>query len=107
VDEEALEVMALYGNAAELMKLKKYRDDEVRIDMCKGIQDWLADERNEGRSEGLLEGQRQGLLEGQRQERARINLLYVKLKDDDRIDDIMLAINDSEYQEKLLEEYRL
>jgi hypothetical protein len=99
VDEEALEVMALYGNAAELMKLKKYRDDEGRIDMCKGIQDWLADERNEGRSEGLLEGQRQ--------ERARINLLYVKLKDDDRIDDIMLAINDSEYQEKLLEEYKL
>jgi hypothetical protein len=115
VDEEALEVMALYGNAAELMKLKKYRDDEGRNDMCKGIQDWLADERNEGRSEGLLEGQRlgllegqrQGLLEGQRQERARINLLYVKLKDDDRIDDIMLAINDSEYQEKLLEEYKL
>lgn len=45
--------------------------------------------------------------EGREEGRVRINTLYQKLKSDNRMDDLMKAIDDENYQELLLKEYQL
>lgn len=52
--------------------------------------------------EKILERER-----GKQEEKDRINRLYQNLKTDGRTDDIMKAIDDAEYQEFLLKEYKL
>ena len=55
MDEDAYDVMATFADSKELIEAKKnYRKGE-KIDMCKGLQDWAAEERSEGRLEGKIE----------------------------------------------------
>ncbi len=53
--------------------------------------------------EGYEEGERAGLQRGQE----RVSLLYQQLKDDNRMEDLMKAIDDIEYRRQLLEEFNL
>ena len=63
--------------------------------------------REEGRREGLQEGLCQGLSQGRVSERERIQTLYQRLKSDNRMDDLLKAIDDPGYQELLFQEYGL
>ena len=57
----------------------------------------------EGKAEGLAEG----IAEGKASGVALINQLHSLLINDGRMDDLKKSINDSEYQEKLIREYKL
>ena len=57
----------------------------------------------EGRKSGLEEGRKSGILEGEQ----RINQLILKLKEAGRIEYIIKAASDVEYQQQLLKEYGL
>ena len=59
--------------------------------------------KEEGRQAGFEEGRKSGILEGEQ----RINQLIFKLKEADRIEDIIKAASDAEYQQQLLKEYGL
>ena len=62
-----------------------------------------AEGKEEGRQAGFEEGRKSGILEGEQ----RINQLIFKLKEADRIEDIIKAASDAEYQQQLLKEYGL
>ena len=34
----------------------EYKDGEENVDMCKALEDWAKESRNEGRNEGISEG---------------------------------------------------
>ena len=57
----------------------------------------------EGRKTGIEEGRKSGIEEGEQ----RINQLILKLKEAGRIEDIIKAASDAEYQQLLLKEYGL
>ena len=57
----------------------------------------------EGRKTGIEEGRKSGIEEGEQ----RINQLILKLKEAGRIEDIIKAASDAEYQQQLLKEYGL
>ena len=59
------------------------------------LEEMMREERQEGRQEGRLEGQE------------RINQLNRLLSEEKRMDDIIKAAIDSEYQEKLFKEFNL
>ena len=59
--------------------------------------------KEEGRQAGLEEGRKTGIEEGEQ----RINQLILKLKEAGRIEDIIKAASDVEYQQLLLKEYGL
>ena len=56
LDEAAYAMMAEYGNAEELLGIKKYRGKDGKVDMCKGIMGMVEEGRMEGRMAGLTEG---------------------------------------------------
>lgn len=85
--------------------------NEVKRDRKAGIQymkSWEHDKmmRDEGREEGREEGKRLGLAEAQKQI-DRINALNQKLAEDGRMEDIIMASSNKEYQKKLLVEFGL
>lgn len=61
----------------------------------------------EGREEGRKEGRKEGKKEGRKEGQDRINSLYQRLKTENRMEDLMRAIDDLEYQNQLLKEYGL
>ena len=65
------------------------------VNMCTGLKEWLLEEREEGHKEGHKEG------------RSVLNVLNIKLAEAGRVDDILKAAMDNEYQDKLLAEYGL
>ena len=48
---DAAEMLRIFGNFGF-----EYKDGEENIDMCKALEDWAEESRNEGRSEGIEEG---------------------------------------------------
>ena len=60
-----------------------------------------------GEKSGLEKGRAIGEKSGIEKGKEKINQLYTKLKELDRNEDILRAIEDSDYQEKLLEEFGL
>ena len=63
----------------------------------------IESEKEIAREEGIQEGIEKGREEGTE----RINILYRKLKEDNRWEDILRAVDDAGYQNQLLEEYGL
>ena len=70
---------------------KKFEQEGEEIDMCTGLKEWLLEERSEGRTEGI----------------SLMSKLALKLNEDGRLNDLVKAAMDSEYQQKLLQEYNL
>lgn len=60
-----------------------------------------------GEKQGFQKGERQGEKIGEKKEAGRITALSTRLKGDGRIDDIVRMSTDTEYREKLYEEYGL
>lgn len=71
-----------------------------KVDMCQGLREWIEDERNEGKEEGKKEGK----IAGKAEERERMNQLIVLLTAQSRIDDLVKAARDADYQEQLFKE---
>ena len=86
-----------------LMTVEQLIKDEASLAYKKGKTEGLAEGRTEGRAEGLAEG----IAEGRASGIALINQLHSLLINDGRMDDLKKSINDSEYQEKLIREYKL
>ena len=59
------------------------------------------------REEGRLEGEKEGIKQGREEGKNRINMLNQKLIEEDRLEDLMRAAQDKEYQQQLLMEYDL
>ena len=69
IDEETIWTL---GQLANIKQLEAYKGKEKEdVDMCKAIDEWLADEREEG----LKQGREQGSIAG------RLNLLYELVRD--------------------------
>lgn len=92
MDEDAYDVVNHYSNMPELVEMKDYYGKDGKINMCKAIMDWMEESREEGREEGIL-------LEAE-----RINQLNLLLSEQGRMDDLVRAAKDREYQEQLFRE---
>ena len=57
--------------------------------------------------EGIRKGRRQGRRQGKLQGKREINHLIQYLIQDNRMDDLIKSTTDSEFQEKLLREYKI
>lgn len=75
-----------------MFKIKDRHKKGGKVDMCQGLREWMEDERNEGKVEGKAE------------ERERMNQLIVMLTAQSRVDDLVRAAKDTDYQEKLFRE---
>ncbi len=53
MSKDAYEVIATFTKSKELMEMEEKWEGE-KIDMCKALQDWAAEEREEGREEGRM-----------------------------------------------------
>ncbi len=56
MDEDAYDLLAEYTASEEMISMRKYKGEDGRIDMCQGLKDWAAEEREIGRSEGIEKG---------------------------------------------------
>lgn len=84
MEEDAVMILSKYIGIQALWNRKKdYKKEDGKMDMCQGIKDWLAEEREkgmeQGRNQGLDEGQRRGRAEG-RIEGEKINLVRLVCK---------------------------
>lgn len=95
MDADTLEAISVLLNAPKIWNnRKKYmnnNENEEEYNMCRALQEWIDEERNIGMEKG----------------KSRINKLYQRLKADKRIEDVMRAIDDADYQRQLLREYGL
>lgn len=67
IGRETLHAMSILGNARNLEEslMRKQTDEtEEGLNMCQALEEWLEDERAEGRAAGLTEGRAAGLIEG-------------------------------------------
>ena len=102
VDKDTARVAGtLLGVEMAMEKIIEAEGEEVN--MCTGLKEWLLEEREEGHKEGHKEGRKEGHKEG----RSVLNVLNIKLAEAGRVDDILKAAMDNEYQDKLLAEYGL
>lgn len=99
LSEDAYNVIACLGNAAELFVKKEEYQNEEGYDMCLALQQM----RDESYAEGEMKGRTEGTTEG----RAIINLLGRRLVRDGRTDDLVRSLSDEEFQLRLLQEYGL
>lgn len=83
-----------------LMELMK---DEIEVLKQEAIEQGMA----EGKAQGMAEGKAQGMAEGKAEGESRINALIQKLSETNRMDEIVKAANDREYQKCLFEEFGL
>jgi hypothetical protein len=44
----------MFSYIKELMSARKYYTKEGKVDMCKGLQDWMLAEKEEGKIEGII-----------------------------------------------------
>ena len=60
----AFDVMVQYANAEELVGRKEEYEKEGKVDMCKAITEWLAEEREAGMQTGIQTGIQRGIQTG-------------------------------------------
>lgn len=53
MDEDAYDVAVAFSHAKELLEVKKNYEKDGEVNMCKAIKEMMADERQEGRKEGI------------------------------------------------------
>ena len=79
--EDAFDVMVQYGKAAEMVGIKDEFRKDGRIDMCKGLADWIAEEREAGMEAGKEIGYRE--CDEVKTRRVIINMLNRGMSDED------------------------
>lgn len=75
MDEDAFDMAVAYADSEELISVKKFYGKGGKVNMCKGLLDWMAEERQAGREEGREEGR----------EAARFELIVQMYNDGDII----------------------
>ena len=55
IRKDAYDVITAFTKSKELMQLEESMEGET-VNMCKALQDWAAEEREEGREEGIAMG---------------------------------------------------
>lgn len=90
---EAYDMISVMSRTKTLSDRKQDYERKGRYDMCQAIEEMVEDGRKEGRKEGREEGV--SILRG----------LFRYLRAENRVDEIMLAIEDREYCNRLLKEY--
>ena len=85
MEEDAFDVMVQYGKAAEMVGIKDEFRKDGRIDMCKGLADWIAEEREAGMEAGMEAGKEIGYRECDevKTRRVVINMLNRGMSDED------------------------
>lgn len=53
MEEDAFDVVVQYANATELVDVKEYYRKDGKVDMCKAMRDWAAEERYEEKMENV------------------------------------------------------
>ena len=94
VDKETARVAGKLLGINVVME-KKLEQEGDEIDMCTAMKEWLLEERSEGRAEGRAD------------ERSLFFTFPLKFSEAGRLNDLVKAAMDSEYQQKLLQEYDL
>lgn len=97
MDEDAFHVVTKYTNSKELVKAKDYSIKGGKNDVCKAIQDLMADSREKGIKEGREEGREEG--------EDMLVLLLQKLIADNRTSEIELVAKDEAVRKTLYKEY--
>lgn len=93
----------LYESAMDIIvRANREKFEEVK-EMCEALEELMSDKMEEKRMEGWRLGEAQGKEIGEN----RINELCRQLVKAGRMDDIVKATEDREYQKKLLEEFEL
>lgn len=70
---EAQEEIAVHLSIKGLIrKIEKIKTEEGSVAMCRAVKEWLEDERNQGRREGIREGKKEGIEEGKKEEKQQI-----------------------------------
>lgn len=64
MEEDAFDVVVQYANATELVGLKEHYRKEGKVDMCRAITEWIAEEREAGMQAGREAGLQAGRVEG-------------------------------------------
>lgn len=64
MDEAAYDLVAEYAHAEGLIAMKKYHGKDGKVDMCKAMEDWAAEEQKKGLEKGIEQGIEQGLEQG-------------------------------------------
>ena len=101
-------------NAVTHSGLKIPENEEV-VNMCKAIEDIRTEGYNEGRdkgynegrNEGYNEGRDEGYNEGRDEGENRLGKLIIKLTNLERMDDVSKAAVDSDFRQKLYQEFQI
>lgn len=88
------------------MEANEEKFEEVK-EMCEALRRLMKDELEAERMEGEEIGEKIGKEKGERQMLLRMNRLILKLSELGRMDDMVKAAKDKEYQEKLFREFGL
>lgn len=94
LDEEAYDMVASYVENNEVLKIKEKYGKGGKVNMSKGLSEWLADERAEGHAEGKAEGHAEGKAEGRAE--AIIDLLSGYGSASERLTGIIMKEKDLE-----------
>ena len=81
----------------------KFPENQEVVDMSKAIEDIRVEGYNEGRDKGYNEGRDKGYKEGEN----RLGNLIMKLTSLGRMEDISKAASDSDYRQKLYQEFQI
>lgn len=95
VEEDTFETLSEYVNEPALMEWKKKEERKGDISMCNGLRELIAD----GRAEGKEEGEKIAL--------DKLNRLTLLLSEQNRLDELVKAAKNPEYQQKLFSEFGL
>lgn len=88
------------------MEANEEKFEEVK-EMCEALRRLMKDELEAERMEGEEIGEKIGKEKGERQMLLGMNRLILKLSELGRMDDMVKAAKDKEYQEKLFREFGL
>lgn len=88
------------------MEANEEKFEEVK-EMCEALRRLMKDELEAERMEGEEIGEKIGKEKGKRQMLLGMNRLILKLSELGRMDDMVKAAKDKEYQEKLFREFGL
>ncbi|MDO5041790.1 MAG: hypothetical protein Q4D95_06850, partial [Peptoniphilus sp.] len=106
--EDAYDLLCAMSNTKELKILNEQAASQGgECDMCKAIEDLIADSKAEGYAKGISEGISQGISQGYENAASKISALNQALMRDQRQEELFQSFSDLKLQRKLLEEYHL
>ena len=95
IDEDAYDMVVAYTGEEKMFKWKEKHKKGGKVNMCKGLREWIEDERAEGREEGREEGSE------------RMGQLIIMLTEQSRSEELVRAAKDAAYRETLFKELKI